>query len=161
MIEKLKIRLFKKEDADKVSSLVIKTLKETNSKDYSNEYIEENISYMTSTNIIQKASWTHYYVVEVENEIVGCGAIGPYYDKLDESSLFMIFVLPEYQGKGIGRLIIDTLEKDEYFIRSKRIEIPSSITACDFYIKMGYSFKNGKKEIDDEQLYRLEKKRQL
>ncbi len=31
--------------------------------------------------------------------------------KEDESSLFTIFVLPEYQGKGIGRKIIETLEK--------------------------------------------------
>ena len=33
-----------------------------------------------------------------------------------------------YQGKGIGRKIIETLEDDEYFTRSNRIEIPSSIT---------------------------------
>ena len=42
-------------------------------------------------------------------------------------------------------------------LRAKRIEIPSSITACEFYRKMGYDFKNGENTIDDEQLYRLEK----
>lgn len=66
-------------------------------------------------------------------------------------------MLPEYQGKGIGRKIIETLEQDEYFTRAKRIEIPSSITAVEFYRKMGYDYKNGNSEIDDEQLYRLEK----
>ncbi len=93
-----------------------------------------------------------------ENEqIVGCGAIGPYWDKTDESSLFNIFVLPEYQGKGIGRAIIETLEQDEYFLRAKRIEIPASITACAFYRKMGYNYKNGVDQVDEEGLYRLEK----
>lgn len=41
-----------------------------------------------------------------EGVIIGCGAIGSYWGKKDESSLFTIFVLPEYQGKGIGRKII-------------------------------------------------------
>ena len=68
-----------------------------------------------------------------------------------------IFVLPEYQGKGIGTQIIHTLENDEFFLRAKRIEIPASITAVEFYRKMGYDYKNGLAELDDEQLYRLEK----
>lgn len=77
--------------------------------------------------------------------------------KKDESSLFTIFVLPEYQGKGIGRRIIETLESDEYFLKAKRIEIPASITACQFYRKMGYDYKNGVDIPDEEQLFRLEK----
>ena len=91
------------------------------------------------------------------DRIVGCGAIGPYWGKEDESSLFNIFVLPEHQGKGVGRKIIETLEVDEYALRAKRIEIPASITACDFYRKLGYDYKNGIDTVDDEQLYRLEK----
>jgi GNAT superfamily N-acetyltransferase len=71
--------------------------------------------------------------------------------------LFTIFVLPEYQGKGIGREIIQTLEKDEYFLRAKRIEIPASITGTPFYRKMGYDYKNGIDKPDDEGLLRLEK----
>lgn len=68
-------------------------------------------------------------------------------------------MLPEYQGRGIERKIIETLEQDEYFLRANRIENPASITACEFYKKMGYSYKNGMDQIDDEQLYRLEKYR--
>lgn len=54
---------------------------------------------------------------------------------------------------------IEVLEQDEYFLRAKRIEIPASITACEFYIKQGYNYKNGIKKIDEERLYRLEKHR--
>ena len=68
-----------------------------------------------------------------------------------------IYLRPEARGKGIGRNIIQTLEKDEFFLRSSRIEIPSSITAVEFYRKMGYDYKNGIKEPDGEQTYRLEK----
>ena len=34
---------------------------------------------------------------------------------------------------------------------------PASKTAVNFYRKMGYDFKNGITEVDEEQLYRLEK----
>ena len=91
------------------------------------------------------------------SRIVGCGAIAGYWGSKTESILLTIFVLPEYQGKGIGKLIIRTLEQDEFFLRAERIEIPASITAVDFYRKMGYDYKNGIAEIDDEQVYRLEK----
>ncbi len=57
----------------------------------------------TPEHVLERASWTHFYVVIDEDEIIGCGAIGPYGGKEDESSLFTIFVLPDCQGKGIGR----------------------------------------------------------
>ncbi len=153
----MQIRRFENPDAAEVSALIQKTLRISNIKDYSPEYIERNAQFFTPENVIQRAGWTHCYVVCENEQIVGCGAIGPYWDKTDESSLFNIFVLPEYQGKGIGRAIIETLEQDEYFLRAKRIEIPASITACAFYRKMGYNYKNGVDQVDEEGLYRLEK----
>ena len=151
------IRRFEKTDADEVSALIRTTLSVSNSKDYPPEYIERDVQFFTPENVIQRAGWTHCYVVCENEQIVGCGAIGLYWDKADESSLFNIFVLPEYQAKGIGRTIIETLEQDEYFLRAKRIEIPASITACAFYRKMGYDYKNGVDQVDEEGLYRLEK----
>ena len=50
-----------------------------------------------------------------------------------------------------------TLGSDDYFLRAKRIENPSSITARWFYQKIGYVYKNGVDTVDEEQLYRLEK----
>ena len=68
-------------------------------------------------------------------------------------------MLPEYQGKGVGRLIVETLEHDPYGLRAKRIEIPASVTGVPFYQKMGYHFKNGIREPDDEHIIRMEKNR--
>ena len=151
------IRRFQNEDATEVSALIQKTLRTSNSRDYSAEYIERNVLFFTPEHVIHRAQWTHFYVFCEDEKILGCGAIGPYWDSETESSLFTIFVLPEYQGKGIGRLIIKTLEQDEYFLRAKRIEIPASITARDFYRKLGYDYKNGMDQVDEEGLYRLEK----
>lgn len=151
------IRRFKNEDSAELAEVIVKTLRISNTKDYSAEFIENYIISFSAEKLIERSSWINFYVVCDDDKIIGCGGIGPYWGKEDESSLFTIFVLPEYQGKGIGRKIIETLEQDEYFLRAKRIEIPASITAVDFYRKMGYDYKNGIAEIDEEQLYRLEK----
>ena len=153
------IRRFLPEDAEKVSALIVKTLWEVNIKDYSKEYIEDLIQRMQPEDILQRAKGTHFYVVCDEDRMVGCGAIGPYWDKEDESSFFNIFVLPECQGQGIGRMIMDSLEQDELFLRAKRIEVPASITATPFYIKLGYTYKNDVRTPDGEGLLRLEKHR--
>lgn len=151
------VRKFKEEDADEVCALIVRTLRTTNIKDYSEEYIESDVKKFSPGHVIERAGWTHFYVICDKDIIIGCGAVGPYWGKEDESSLFNIFVLPEYQGKGVGRMIIETLEGDEFFLRAKRVEIPASITACEFYKKMGYTYKNDIDVIDEEQLYRLEK----
>lgn len=151
------IRMFRQEDAAEVEWVIAKTLRITNSQDYSKEYIEANILSHSAEILIERAKQDHMYVACDELRIVGCGAIAGYWGSQTESILLTIFVLPDYQGKGIGRQIIETLEQDEYFLRAKRIEIPASITAVEFYRKMGYDYKNGIAEIDEEQVYRLEK----
>ena len=153
----MNIRRFEEKDAQEVSALIARTLRTTNIKDYSPEFIENEVKVLTPEYITWRASWTHFYVVCDGETIIGCGAIGPYWGSETESSLFTIFVLPEHQGRGIGRKIIQTLEQDEFALRARRIEIPASVTACRFYRKLGYAYKNGVDRTDEEQLYRLEK----
>ena len=153
------VRRFSDGDEQAVSALIARTLREVNIRDYSQDYIEDTIRKMSPEDILKRASWTHFYVVLDDNTIAGCGAIGPYWGREDESSLFTIFVLPEYRGKGVGTRIMETLEADEYFLRAGRIEIPASITGCSFYQRFGYVCKNGVSAPDEEGLIRLEKHR--
>lgn len=153
----MNIRRFTISDAQETAAMIAKTLRISNVKDYTPEMMEECVLSLSSEKLIERAGWLHFYVVENENRIIGCGGIGPYWGKADESSLFTIFVDPDCQGKGIGRAIINTLEQDEFYLRAKRVEIPSSITAVNFYKKFGYDHKPGFEEPDEENIYRLEK----
>ena len=155
----MNIRRFTNEDAEAVSALIRKTVGISNRRDYPEDVIDALIELETPEHVKERAGWTHFYVAQEGDTIIGCGAIGPYWGKEDESSLFTIFVLPEYQGRGVGRAIVDTLEKDEFFLRAKRIEIPASITGVPFYRKLGYDYKNGITEPDEEHIIRLEKRR--
>lgn len=144
------IRLITEKDYKKVADMIARSVSNSAfTKFYpkqSIEYIKESLN---KDGVRKRASWTHFYVIEKDNEIIACGAIGPYYDSKTESSLFSIFVDAKNQGLGFGRKIIETLEKDEYFTRAKRIEIPASMSAIPFYRKMGYEHKNGELIYDD------------
>ena len=153
------IRRFEEKDAGAVSGMIAETLRKTNRKDYSEEYLEDIIRHLQPDDILVRAGWQHFYVAEEDACVIGCGAIGPYWGKMDESSLFTVFVHPDHQGRGIGRRIMETLERDAYFLRAKRVEIPASVSAAPFYLKMGYTFKNGVTVPDEEQLLRMEKHR--
>ena len=57
------IRRFQTNDAKEVSALIIKTLRISNTKDYPAELMEELVKYQQPENIIERAGWTHFYVI--------------------------------------------------------------------------------------------------
>ena len=151
------VRRLRKEDTEAVSGIICRNFLEVNTKVYALKDMERLAKAYDTNKILDMGKWAHSYVACVNDNIVGCGTISSFWGRVDKSILLTIFVLPELHGKGVGAKIISTLENDEYFLRAKRIEIPSSITACEFYKKFGYDYKNGIKELDDEGHYRLEK----
>ena len=84
-----------------------------------------------------------------------------YWGSTEESYLISIFVLPDYQGKDVGRKIMEALEADEYILRAWRTEVGSSLTAVSFYRKMGYVFKKGMIDADEYGIVRLEKRKEI
>ena len=156
-MENLCIRRINDADAPTVSKLISRNFLEVNIKDYTKDEMEHLSEIYNSDKVLDISGSAHMYVACLDDAVVGCGAISSFWGNQDRSILLTIFVLPELHGKGIGRKIIETLENDEYFLRAKSIEIPASITACDFYKKMGYDYKDGIKKLTDEGHYRMEK----
>lgn len=84
----------------------------------------------------QKAFEGSYLKVFVfhEERLVGTGrAIS---DGVYQAAIYDIAVLPEYQGKGIGRRIIENLHKK---LEGFNIILYANPTAENFYKKLGYS----------------------
>ena len=145
----MEIQRIKEDEVEEVSSMIERTIRTCFINYYPQKDIERLVQSLNAAAVKKRASWTHFYVIKEENKIVACGAIGPYWGSETESCLFTIFVDPNYQGKGYGRKIIETLENDELFARAKRIEIPASLFAIPFYKKMGYEYKNDVMVFDD------------
>ena len=151
---------FRNGDEFAVSDVICKTLEISNRKDYSHEFIEENIKSHSPEVIATSAEEAQFYVDMDGETIIGCGGITGYWGSTEESYLISIFVLPDYQGKGVGRKIVEALEADEYFRRARRTEVGSSITAVSFYRKMGYEFKDGITTPNEYGVVRLEKRKE-
>lgn len=80
-----------------------------------------------------------YFVVETENEIVGCGGIN--YEKNSTTGIIAWDIIhPNYQGKGIGKKLllhrIDALKKDKSI---KSIVVRTSQHTDKFYAKCGFN----------------------
>lgn len=157
----IEFRRFRDEDAEMISNIVRRNFMEVNIRDYDEDSMNALSDVYDADKIRQIASYANMYVAIVDGQIVGTGSISSFWGSKDESILLTIFVVPELQGYGIGKLIINTLEDDKLFLRARRIEIPSSITAMNFYKKFGYDYKDGNKELDEEGHFRLEKFREI
>lgn len=151
------VRKFEEKDAQEVSDLICRNFREVNVRDYGHCAMMEMSSTHNAEWVSGVAGYAHMYLFCIEDKIIGCGSIASFWGSPDESIILTVFVLPEYHRQGIGRKIMETLEQDELYTRARRIEIPASITACEFYKRFGYNYKNGFDELDEEGHYRLEK----
>ncbi|MDD3206407.1 MAG: GNAT family N-acetyltransferase [Lachnospiraceae bacterium] len=155
------VRRIRDTDIAELAKVIKETLIVSNGPDYPESEIQELIDFYAPENIRESIKTIHLYVVCDGERIVGCGGIENMPDRKSESILVTIFVLPEYQGKGIGKQIIETLEQDDIFLQSERVEIHSSITARLFYEKMGYAYENGITTPNEEGCIHFEKCRSL
>lgn len=145
LTKNVSIHLIKENQYQSVANVIERSLRFSHfNQFYPQTKIEALARKMNPDFIKKRASWTHFYVIEIDEKVIACGAVGLYWDSQTESALFTVFVDPDYQGCGYGRKIIETLEKDEYFKRATRIEVAASISAIPFYRKMGYEHKNNK-----------------
>lgn len=69
------IRRFEEYNAQEVSDLIAKTLRETNINDYSVEYIENDVKSLTAEYLLERSKCTHSYVVCEVNKLIGCGSM--------------------------------------------------------------------------------------
>ena len=153
------IRRFQERDAAETSAVIERALRVSNAPDYPVEIIREMVELYSPSNLARQAGGEHLYVLRGGDKIAGCGGIAPYMGSETESILVTIFVLPECQGMGAGKKLMEALEGDEYFLRAGRVVIHSSITARDFYLKMGYRFQDGAGVPDEEGCIHMEKRR--
>jgi N-acetylglutamate synthase-like GNAT family acetyltransferase len=127
----MRIRKFKKEDARKVSDLIRKCLREVNSKDYSKKVIDFMISHFSPKTIIANSEKRKIFVAVEKEKIIGTASI-------HDDVILTVFVNPKIHGKGIGRKLMMKVENEAKKNGFKSVKLPSSITAIDFYKKLGY-----------------------
>lgn len=144
------VRKYKNSDLKQVVSLISRDLIEANSKDYPTK-IDSLVRFYNEDYIRDIMDVTSAYVAEENDDIVGVISIGSW--GMEASEVKALFVCPKCHGKGIGTALMDAIKKDEYFLKSKKLMVSSSITAKGFYEKMG--FKVSEHKGFDGMFYRM------
>ena len=125
------IRKFKEDDANLVSEIIWSALIANNSKDYGQDILLNLKTVYSPKQLCALSQTRTFLVVENEGKIIGVGAI-------EQDFISSVFVDPNKQGKGIGRLIMNALEAIAKEKQFECIFLHSSITAESFYAKIDY-----------------------
>jgi len=120
------------DDADEISAVILRALRETNAKDYANEIIERIERNFSPSAVLQLIGKRTVFVATVGGRLVGTAS-------LDGSMIRTVFVSPDVQGCGIGRLLMSTIERTARERSITSLAVPSSVTAESFYTRLGFS----------------------
>lgn len=145
--------------AEEISKIIIQNLLEVNSKDYGIEFVQNFSKEFTPEEIRKVLSKRKKAFVALENhKVVGTASIDKsWYNDNGEYWILAVFVDTAHHKQGIGKMLINEIEKFALTIPAKKLVIPASITGCEFYHKLGYEYVNNKEELNEEQMYIMEK----
>lgn len=91
----------------------------------------------TATDELELSSINAY--IESNGEVIACGRLQDNGSGLGQ--IRYMAVHPNYQGKGLGKLIVAKLEEEAKTIHLNTIELQARENAVEFYKSQGYSIK--------------------
>ena len=155
----IEIKEYEDKYAEAISKIVIQNLLEINSKDYGIEYCQNSAKDFTVDKILENFNKRTKVFVALENDIVvgTAGLDKSWYNDNGEYWILTVFVDISHHKQGIGKMLIQKIEEFAEEMKFKKLVIPASITACEFYHKLGYEYKDGKKELNGYRMYIMEK----
>lgn len=126
-------------NADNVSDiyeLIHRTIEEIYAKYYPDEAVRFFLELHSEENILRDISDGKVYAVTLEQDVIATGT-------LDGDHIKRLFVLPQFQGRGIGTLIMDFFES--VIIKNHgAVWLDSSLPAGNFYHHRGYAVKENR-----------------
>jgi putative acetyltransferase len=130
----MKIRLFTKQDTEKVARLFYETVREINICDYSSEQVKAwapaNIHFRDWDEI---CSSRFTYVADDEGVIAGFGELEP------NGHIDCFYCHKNYQRCGVGSQIYQAIESKALDLGASNLITEASITAKPFFQRMGFS----------------------
>ena len=117
----------------KIYELIQRTIKEIYTKYYVEEAVDFFLTLHNEESILKDISEGKVYAAVVGDDVIGTGT-------LNGDHVNRVFVLPEFQGQGIGSLLMDHLE-GEIIKDHGAVWLDSSLPAGKFWNGRGYAVK--------------------
>lgn len=133
MTQTIHIREFREEDLEAVHKLVTRVVDTCYTGVYPAGALAMYMDYHNRDNILNDARAGYCVVAERELEIVGTGA-------LIEDWVQRVYIHPDFQKLGIGRMIYGMLEKHALDNGIPHLKLGSSVIAREFWETLGFIF---------------------
>lgn len=132
-MNKIIIRSFNQNDIINVINLFNETVHAINSRDYSQEQLDIWAPHNPNIELwISKLKKNNTFVAQFGNKIIGFADIS------QDGLLDHLYVHKDWQGKGVGKLLVQAIENKARELNLKTIVTDASITAKSFFEKMGF-----------------------
>ena len=128
----MRIRKFRLEDSVEVARLHRNTIRFVNSKNYSKKTIDVWSGNTSAKKFRDSMKRFYRYVAVIKNRIVG------FSDFTQDGELSGFYVHKDFQGMGVGKVLIAKIETEATKQGIEELRVNSSITAKEFYESQGY-----------------------
>lgn len=128
---KCEIREAQEEDAADVSLVIVSALRSSNAQAYSKEIIERVEKSFNPSAVAELIGRRTVFVALMNGKIVGTAS-------LDGKVVRTVFVAPGSQGHGIGRSLMNAVDRAAREAGVEVLSVPSSVNAETFYTELGF-----------------------
>jgi predicted N-acetyltransferase YhbS len=125
------IRPAREDDADEISAVILRALRETNGKDYPREIVERIEHSFSPSAVLLLIGKRTVFVATIDDRVAGTAS-------LDGSVVRTVFVSPDVQARGIGKLLMAEVERTARERNIPSLAVPSSLGAETFYVQLGF-----------------------
>ena len=137
------IRQATSEDVEEIAKIFVSCVETLNVKDYTNEQIEIMVTFCDAQLYLEAIQQGESIFVAEAKNIVGFASIAKSRGHIDD-----LFVAPNYTGKGIGTLLLKTLEQVALTEQKSQLSVMASLTARSFYLSRGFKYVKDSKILD-------------
>jgi GNAT superfamily N-acetyltransferase len=131
MAKNIKLRQMQTADLNTVYNLVQTTIQISYADTYPPEAIEFFRNYHSRENILKDLKVAYIIVAESDGQILGTGTVAG-------KDVGRVFINPEFQHHGIGKLIAEELERKARSQGLEKLELSSSLKAREFWESEGF-----------------------
>lgn len=129
----MRLREYSSEDKEELVQLFYETVHSINAADYDaaqlTAWAPDNIDVDQWCGCFETG---YAWVVEEDGQIIGFGNLK------SSGRLDRLYVHKDHQGKGVGTLLAEAIEKQARRISLKELRVEASITARPFFLQKGY-----------------------
>ena len=127
----MNIRKYRPEDSEEKTEMHLKTIREVNSRDYTEEEVEAWSTFDDSQHVSEEK--IERWIAEEEGDIIGFSDY-----RFDEGTITGVYVHPDYLRRGIGSRLLEKVLQDAKNKGLDELTAEASVTAKEFYQSHGF-----------------------